>query len=153
MTLVLASTLIAQESQTKIGFVDSQAVISAHPDGVKTDALKEQARQEIEAIQVEIKTLVDSTNGAQPTADQQSRFQLLQQTLADTRKRYEEEIVETVKPALAAVDEAIRTVAQENGYTIILDRGVAGPQQLNLVVYAEDGLDITDLVIERVRAE
>ncbi|MBN1433740.1 OmpH family outer membrane protein [Candidatus Fermentibacterales bacterium] len=49
-----------------------------------------------------------------------------------------------VSPIVARINEAIREVGLEEGYALILD--VAD----GAVVYAEEGLDITDLVLERL---
>ncbi len=151
LTIILASTLIAQETQTNLAFVDSQALIAAHSAGIATDVLREKAQVEIDELKAAIQALREAVGNGQPTVDQQNNFVSLNEALLSTQQRYAKEIGETVQPALVAVDQAIREVAQENGYTIVLDRNVAGGDGINLVVYADTGLDITNLVIERIR--
>lgn len=151
LTIILASTLIAQETQTKLAFVDSQALIAAHSAGIATDVLREKAQTEIDELKAAIQELRDTVGNTQPTVDQQNNFVSLNEALIATQQRYAQEIGETVQPALAAVDQAIREVAQENGYSIVLDRNIAGGDGINLVVYADAGLDITNLVVERIR--
>ncbi|HHO56406.1 MAG TPA: OmpH family outer membrane protein [Trueperaceae bacterium] len=151
LTIILASTLIAQETQTNLAFVDSQALIAAHPAGIATDELRLKAQEEIDGLKAAMQALREAVGNGQPTVDQQNQFVGLNDALIATQQKYQKEIGETVQPALVAVDTAIREVAQENGYTIVLDRNVAGGDGINLVVYADTGLDITDLVIERIR--
>ena len=45
----------------------------------------------------------------------------------------------------------LATLAEENGYTIIMDADEA--RNLDLVVYADDDLDITQMVIDRLTAQ
>ena len=152
--LILTTFTLTQEGVTRIAFVDSQAAIGAHPSGEASKALEAQAQQEITALQTDLQTLVEKANsGQQLSADEQNRFQTLRSTLTSVQQRYATEIGETVQPALEAVDTVIRAIAEENGYTLVLDSTVAGPQGINLVVYAQEGLNITPQVVERIRAQ
>lgn len=154
MAIFLGSSfLTAQVGETRIVFVDSQEAIRAHPAGEASRALEQQAQTEIEALQTDLQALVEKANsGAQLTPDEQTRFQTLRSTLTSVQQRYAGEIGAAVEPALLAVDEVIQAIATENDYTLVLDRNVAGPQGINLIVYAKEGLDITPQVVERVRA-
>ena len=42
-------------------------------------------------------------------------------------------------------------LAAENGYTLIMDADKA--RELDLVVYADDDLDVTQLVVDRLNAQ
>ena len=59
-----------------------------------------------------------------------------------------EEVAAAAEPAVLAVDQALKAVAAEQGYTVVFDYEVA--EQSGMVVYAQDGLDITQLVIDRL---
>ncbi len=52
--------------------------------------------------------------------------------------------------AIAAVNAAITAVATSQGYSMVLDGNIAGQNGIGLVVYAAEGLDITDQVIENI---
>lgn len=151
LLLIIINPLnLSQEGQTRIAFVDSQAAIRAHPGGQASSALEAQARAEIEALQADLQVLVSKANsGQQLSTDEQNRFETLRSTIASVQNRYATEIAETVRPALEAVDEAIQAIAEANDYSLVLDRAVAGPEGINLVVYAKSGLDITEQVIAR----
>lgn len=150
---VASMNLTAQTPDTRVVFVNSQAVIAAHPAGEEATQLEQQAREELDGIRSSIEELANRARaGEQLTAEEQERYQTLLATLQTVQQRYQAEISAAAEPAVAAVDEAIRAVAQENGYSIVLDSVEAGPRGTNLVVYAEDGLDITPQVVERIQA-
>lgn len=149
---LLSTLLIAQETSERIALIDSQTAIRAHPAGQASAALEEQAQDEIAALQADLNSLVQKANSGEPLSqDEQARFQTLRSTLTSVQQSYAERIGDAVAPALTAVDEVIQAVAGENGYTLVLDRSVAGPEGINLIVYAQEGLDITEQVVERVR--
>jgi outer membrane protein len=152
--LAFSATLVAQQVLAGIVFVDTQAAIAAHPAGAQAKTLEVQAKAEVDALQAELKALADKANAGQAlSADEQSRFQTLRTTLLDVQQKYATQIGETAKPALEAVDAAIKAVAEENGYKIVMDSGVAGIGGANLVVYASPDLNITQQVIDRVAAQ
>jgi Skp family chaperone for outer membrane proteins len=150
---VASTNLTAQAPETRIVFVNSQAAIAAHPAGEEATALEAQAREELGGIQTSIQEIANRARaGQQLSAEEQERYQTLLATLQSVQQRYDAEIRTVAEPAVAAVDQAIRAIADENGYSIVLDAAVAGPRGTNLVVYAREGLDITDQVVERIEA-
>jgi outer membrane protein len=152
--LALSATLVAQQVANSIVFVDTQAAIAAHPAGAQAKQIEEQARLEVEALQTELKAIADKANaGTQLTADEQSRFQTLRTTILDVQQNYATQIGQTAQPALDAVDVAIKAVAEENGYLIVMDRGAASLAGTGVVVYAAEQLDVTQQVIDRVAAQ
>jgi outer membrane protein len=152
--LALSATLVAQQALSSIVFVDTQAAIAAHPAGAQAKTLEEQARTEVEALQTELQALAEKANSGQAlTPDEQSRFQTLRTTIFDVQQNYAAQIGQTAQPALDAVDAAIKAIAEENGYLIVMDTGQAGQGGTNLVVYAAPQLNITQQVIDRVAAQ
>jgi Skp family chaperone for outer membrane proteins len=150
---VASTNLTAQAPETRIVFVNSQAAIAAHPAGEEATALEAQAREELGEIQSSLQELANRARaGQQLSAEEQERYQTLLATLQSVQQRYDAEIRTVAEPAVAAVDQAIRAIADANGYAIVLDAAVAGPRGTNLVVYAREGLDITDQVVERIQA-
>lgn len=138
------------QAQSTIVFVDSQAAINAHPAGAEALTLQEQARTEIEGLQEQIQSIVGGAQSAQDlTAEQRSQLDTLQRSLESVQQRWATDIQAAAQPAVDAVNQAIAAVAQENGYTIVLNRAVAATS--GLVAYADDSLDITDQVIARVQ--
>lgn len=70
----------------------------------------------------------------------QSSIQTLQGNAADELKNRENELV---KPELDKIYEAINATAKENGYTFVLNSD-------QVVLYAADGNDVSDLVLKKL---
>lgn len=149
---LFASTLSAQDKPSKVVYINAQAAIHAHPAGERIELLREQATADIEELLEGLTALEEKAgSGMELTADETDRYRTLQTTLIAVDARYKDEIAEAAGPAMQAVDAAIAELSAENGYTIVLDAQVAA--ELKLVVYADPSLDITDLVIQKVRAQ
>jgi outer membrane protein len=147
--LLASVATTAQDQPTKIVFVDSQAAISAHPSGAASDALQEQASEEISSLRDQIQGYTDRIRaGQQLTPEENEVYQTLLTTIQSVQQFWQQEISTTAEPALVAVNEAIAQIAEEEGYTIVMEFGVSASS--GLVVYAQDGLDITATVIARV---
>lgn len=139
----------AQEAPTRIVFVDAQAAINVHPAGQEAERLQQMARTEIEELRAEIDALAQQARaGQQLSPEQAERYSALVTTLEAVQQRYQQDIAASVGPAIEAVNEIIRQIAEENGYTIVMDIAQASG---GLVVYAQEGLDITEQVLETVR--
>ncbi len=149
-----ALTLNAQAPQTRVVFVDSQTVLRAHPGGAEADRLRDQAEQEIGELQASIDQLAQKVrSGQQLTPEENERYQTLLSTLQAVQARYQEDIGAAAQPAIQAVNTAIREIAIENEYAIVMDIGAAGVSGTGVVVYADESLDITPLVLDRIEAE
>lgn len=143
------SSLSAQSRQTKLVFVDSQAVIRAHPSGQAVEDLRAQAATEIKGLTDSISVLESKLGSGQTlTPDESERYATLRSTLQAVQARYLDEINKAAEPAVKATNDAIAALAKENGYTVVMDRVEAANQRL--VVYADADTDITQLVIDRV---
>lgn len=152
---VASLNLTAQPQGTQVVFINSQAAIAAHPAGEEAAQLQEQARTEIGEIQTSLQELANRVRaGEELSPADQERYQTLLTTLQTVQARYEAEINAAAGPAIEAVNQAIAAVAEANGYTIVMDAAVAGPPPgLNLIVYSQPGLDITDQVIEYLQSQ
>jgi outer membrane protein len=145
----LASTLTAQDQPTKMVFVDSQALLAAHPAGQAASSLREQAQVEVDEIRAQLDVIQDrARGGAQLTNEETERFNILLATLETVQVRYQADSAAAAAPAIEAVNAAIEAVSLENGYTIVMDIGASA--DMGLVVYAAEGLDITDAVMARL---
>jgi len=106
-------------------------------------------REEIGLISADIDALNRRVlEGQELSSAERGRLQVLIATLEAVQERYQSDIATTAQPALDRVNAVIRELAMENNYTIVLDAVVASN---GLVVFAQDGLDITPLVLERIR--
>lgn len=144
-----ATQLSAQSRQTKLVFVDSQAVLRAHPAGKTVEGLRAQAEEEIKGLTDSISSLEAKLGTGQTlTPEESERYATLRSTLQAVQTRYLNDINAAAAPAVAATNDAITALAKANGYTVVMDRVEAANQRL--VVYADDDLDITQLVIDKM---
>jgi outer membrane protein len=148
--LLLSSTFVAQEQPTRIVYMNSQEVVEAHPAGQEVRRLQEQAnteltpiRQDIEAMQARVRA------GETLSLDERGQFDLWVQTYEAATESYAREIELASQPAIDAVNAAVAQIAIERGYAMVLDQGIAA--RSGLIVYADEALNITQQVIERIR--
>ena len=149
--MLLASTTIgAQDQPTRLVFVDAQSLIAAHPGGQAANELRAQANAEITELRNQLDALQARARAGEALSnDEQERFNILLTTLDAVQARYQADIAAAAQPAIDAVNDAIRAVAQEREYSVVMD--ISAAAENGLVVYAADGLDITDTVLARLR--
>lgn len=146
------SILSAQVQPTTVVFVDSQAAIRAHPSGERAAELEAQAKAELDELRAALAPLVAKAQaGQQLTPEEREQADTFSRSYDASQRNWTRQIEEVAAPAIADVNDAIDALAQENGYSIVLDSNVAGPGGVNLVIYADQGLNITEQVIERIR--
>lgn len=149
---LFVTNLSAQNRPTSVVFVNSQAALLAHPAGAAVTALQEQAQTEVNDLVASLGELEQRLAAGEELAPEENeRYQALQTSLSAVQTRYAEEIAAAAQPAVDAVNAIIAELAQENGYTIVMDRVEAAEQRL--VVYSDADLDITPMVIERLEAQ
>lgn len=146
------SNLSGQSRETKVVFVRSQAAILAHPAGARVEELRQQAEAEIGDLVAGIQEIQGRiAAGEELTPEENERYQALVTSANAVDERYRQEIEAAARPAIEAVNAVLAQLAAENGYTVILDADKA--RELDLVVYADTDLDITQLVIDRLNAQ
>ena len=160
--LVVAALLGAKDY--KVGYIDSDAVISRY------EAAKE-AKQELDEATAEFKIEADSLRAEWERARDEYESQEL--TLSEEGKRaklaeveqrkrrydsfldqvyrsggkIDQKNNELIAPIVEKISEAVSLLAEEEGFALVLDASRSE------VVFAEQGLDITDLVVEELNRE
>jgi Skp family chaperone for outer membrane proteins len=136
VALTLGANLGAQDAPVRLAFVDSQALIAAHPAGGAANDLRELAAQEVGDLRRQLDVLVNraQSQGGTLSTEDEERFNLLRTTLESVQTRYQADIAQAAAPAIEAVNAAIRAVAEEAGIAVVMDIGAAAEN--GLVVYA-----------------
>jgi outer membrane protein len=142
--ILLGANLGAQDAPTRLAFVDSQALIAGHPAGQEANELRELAAEEIDGIRARLDELQAKARGEGLDNDEAELFNVLLATLETVQTRYAADIAAAAQPAIDAVNGAIRTVAEANGVAVVFDIEAAASS--GLVVFATDGLDLTEQV-------
>jgi outer membrane protein len=157
--LVVATPLTAQTA-TKIGYIDTRRVIQEAPGASEARATME---REMQGWQAQMQAMDDSLRTIM--TEYQQRQSVMS---ADARQRREQEIMqkqqgfeqraqelqqqagrrqqELMQPIMERVETVISEVRQAEGYAIVFD--VAS----EAIVSADPALDLTNRVIERLRA-
>jgi outer membrane protein len=150
----------AASGPIRIAVIDTEKILLSSNAGKKAVAdlkkLQDQREKELGARAQELKDLQAKLNDG--------RLSLAQDKLADLSKQYEEkeialrraqddatrELTKKRDEMLASIDDkvmpVINQVGKELGYTLIFRKFESG------LIYADDGVDITNVVIQRIDA-
>ena len=156
MVALLAVTTVAW-AETKIAVVDVQRVIDDSEKGQQArELLKQKFEQEKTSLEKEGKEIAllkedfDKQSAVLTPEKRADREQELRQRIKDFNRlkkdkqdSFNAQQMEVLRQVMAKVMEVVQTVAKENGYTAVFD-ATNGP-----VLYAGEGVDITDLIIQR----
>ncbi len=156
--MALSALATAQEADPaasfRIAFVDTQALISAHPAQAEIARMGEALDAELQELLGQRDALLQKQQSQALTPEEQELLQALQVTIQTRRDSGLRDIREAAAPAEAAANEIIREIARGDGYALVLDIEAAS----GLVVFAaEDVPDITSAAValmeERFPAE
>ena len=127
-------------------------MLAAHPAGQEAARLTEQARTELQEIAATLQPLqARAAAGETLSAEEQNNLELSQRTYQETQQRYREEIDAAAQPATEEINTIIQGIAQENGYTLVMDFDVA--QSSGLVLYADENVpNLTGEVVAAIEA-
>lgn len=162
LVLVLAAT--AAQAQSKIGHINSEAIMQALPEAIDAqkslDALVAQWEAELQKMQAEWKRKFDDYDKKkliltdQVRADAEKELRELDQAIADYRtKKFGQngELFqkqnEVMKPIQNKIFKVLEEIARDDGYDYIFDRSGE-----ILLLYANDKRDLTSLVIQRMQS-
>ncbi|MER3481388.1 MAG: hypothetical protein C4327_13210 [Meiothermus sp.] len=149
--MMATSPLIAQNQPVlKVGFMDSQQVVQAHPRYKEVQAVMEQAQKELKPMEDQLKALQPKIQAGTATAKEQQDFQTLRNAYQQASQKWAERRAKALEPITKEIDVQIAKFARAQGFGIILDRRVASAS--GLVLYGDDSLDVTDPVAKLVKA-
>jgi outer membrane protein len=160
--LILMVSIIAKE--VKIGYIDSERIYQGFQEttNAKTAMEKELAKYKKTADSLKMRLDSAETEYESQKLMLSDAGKVTKQTeIAQMRKEYnqylesvwgksgkiEQKNRELLTPIVAKINEAVERIAKEEGFTLILDAAESK------IVYAELGLDLTDLVLEELNKE
>jgi outer membrane protein len=157
--LALLAPAAAQQAEpaappSGIAFVDTQALIRAHPADAEISRLGESLDAELQDLVAQRDQLVAKSQEQGLTAEEEELLQALTVTIQTRRESGLADIREAAAPAERAANDIIREIASQEGFALVLDLERAS----GLVVYAAEGVpDITEaavaLMTERFAAD
>lgn len=149
VALMLGANLGAQDAPTRIAFVDSQALIASHPAGQAANELRSLAEEEVGELRGQLDGLQAKARAEGLNNEEAELFNVLLATYESVQARYAADIADAAQPAIDAVNAAIREVAEQNGIAIVMD--IQSAAESGMVVYAAEGLDLTEAVAALLR--
>lgn len=149
------------EAQQKIGQVDLQYVLTAMPEYKEIESqlktLEAQLLKQSQAKEQEFQEKYqDYLQTSQSMAevirqDKEKELQQLQNSYGEFQQNaqtsLQERSTELLNPLYKKIGNTIEEVAIENGYSHILNVGMA---QLDIVIYGDDSFNISDLVLKKL---
>lgn len=135
----------AQQSKSRIGFVDVQKLVAAVPGNTAYLNLSKSADADLNKRDQAIRALVTKANTSKSVADR-TALQKAQQASLTAQKDYQTRLAAAFKPLAGKIDGAIASVAKSNGYTVVMDRGVAA--RTKLIVYGATSTDLTEAALK-----
>ncbi len=155
--IAFAGGAFAQKPQ-KIGHLNSQEIMYVMPeaktlsDSLQTLQAEKQAM--VESLQAELQQMAAAYERDEPTLDatmaqfrlseindKKQRIELFVQSAQESLLKAEQELM---VPLQQKVMDAIKAVAEENGFNYIMDTGSGA------LIYTEGGIDVTDLLCAKL---
>ena len=158
--LLLGFTVTAFTQKLSIAHVDTQKIIEAMPESdtarKKLQNTTKQLQDEMEAMQVELNRKYeeyvnnrDQYSSRLVRQTKEAELQEMQQRIQTFQMQAEQDLQETqdmlFQPIYNKVNQAIQKVAEENGYTYVLDVSMG-----SVVYFSEQSNDIKDLVLQEL---
>lgn len=159
--LMLSAPVAAQTGPLKLGYINSQQILSEAPGA---NAASQQFEQELSSMRAslqpladEIDTLIQQYESQQLTMSEAARTQR-QQTIVQKQTQLEERAQQLevqaeqrraalVQPVMDEINRVIEQLRVEQGYHIIFDVAAGS------IITAAPELDLTDEVVRRLRAQ
>lgn len=128
----------------RLAFVDTQALIAAHPAQADIERLGASLDAELADLTDQRDALLQTAETQELSPEQQEVLQALQVTIQSRRTNGLADIREAAAPAEAAANEIIREIAGNEAFDLVLDFDSAA----GLVVFASSNVpDITEAAI------
>ncbi|UBV43833.1 OmpH family outer membrane protein [Deinococcus taeanensis] len=137
----------AQTTPQKVGFVDVSKLLAAHPNDKDIKAIQAKADAELAALDKQVKA-IDAKGASASAAEKQNRDALVK-TIQAKAAEYDKQLDPKITAVESAVDTAVGSVAKANGFSIVMDKGVAAKS--GLVIYADTSAEITDAVVKAIK--
>jgi outer membrane protein len=156
--LTLAVVLAAgfAKAETKVGYVDVQKAIQATAAGKKAKDLLDgeygkrkkdldKKKADIEKMNQDLekkKSVLSEEVMNKKQMELQEEMMKFQKTVAENQMEIQKKEKELVEPILEKMKKTIETVAQEKGYSLVLEKNGQN------VLFAQKDADLTDAVIQ-----
>lgn len=155
---LLLPVVASAQGDAKVAFVDTRRALTNCKEGKsvqeKLKAMLEKKRAEFGPKRDEVQKLEQEFESQQFVLSEEAREERRVQ-IAQTKKKLEREFEDAqaevaieerkmMKPLIDKVDKELKALGKDKGFTVILE------QTAPFVLYSQETLDITDMLIERL---
>lgn len=158
---VFAATGFARAAESKVGYVDVQKAIQSTAAGKKAKEVLDgeygkrkkdldKKKADIEKMNQDLekkKTVLSEEVMGKKQVELQEEMMKFQKTVAENQMEIQKKEKELVEPILEKMKKTIEKVAQEKGYSLVIEKGGQN------VLYAQKDADLTDDVIKAFEKE
>lgn len=154
-------SVVQAQSPVKIAYADVDYILSQMPESrqvqselqthnkqlqSRLQAKYQEFQQKLQAYQQEAPNLADATRQERESelGRMEQEFEKFQQ---EAQSSVQKKTAELMRPLYTKVGDNIEIVAKEQGYTYVLNGNVGG---VDVVLYADEGYDISDLVLKKM---
>lgn len=138
----------AQQAKGRMGFVTVQQLVAAIPGNANYLALSKKADADLRKQQQNVQALMQKASSS-PTDANRAAVSKAQQAFVNSQKTYQAQMATAFKPLAGKLDGAIAKTAKANGFSVVLEKQVAG--RTKLVVYANASTDLTAAVLKELK--
>ena len=149
----------AQEQASRIGYVNSVAILEEAPGAAEAQALFDEemqaSQEELQRMDADLQNRAADlerqalTLSAEARAAREQQLQALQQEYAgrlrDMQTSADQRRAELVQPIMDRITEVIEAIREEGGYALILDTAAGS------IISADPSLDLTQQVLDRLQ--
>jgi outer membrane protein len=161
LALGLVTMFSQAQTSTKIGFADVEYIFNQMPEAKQIETelqtLQAQLKKQYDAKVAEFQKKLQEYQAFGTTVPDAVRqntereLQQLQQNIQkleqDSQENLQRKQVQLMEPVYTKVGKAIEDVAKEQGFNMIVNNQLSG---LDVVLYADDSSDISDLVLKKL---
>ncbi|MBV6643848.1 MAG: OmpH family outer membrane protein [Cyclobacteriaceae bacterium] len=159
LAIAIGSTAKAQN--IKIGYTNAEYVLSLLPEAKQIEAdlsaYEKQLQNQLQSKYQELQTKVADYQQNEASyndlikADKQREINTMQESLQEFQTNAESSMLkkrnDLLKPAVEKIGNAIKEVAEANGYSHILSSGSPG---VDILLYASEDYDVTNLILAKL---
>jgi|UniRef100_A0A7V3PTL0 outer membrane protein len=145
----------------KVGYINSDQLIARYEGAIEAKKQLNEAiakfQARAESLRVDYEKAKEEYESQQLTLSEEGKRAKLSEVESRKRRydsylneiygtggKIEQKNQELIAPIVAQIDSAVRKIAQQEGFSLIIDATKAG------IVFAETGLDLTELVLEEL---
>lgn len=140
---------LAQQKSSKVGYVSTQALLQAHPQGKAALDIATQRDKDLKDITAKLTPLQTKIGAGNATAAERDQYNILAKSYQSTAQRYQDKYNKAIQPISTDIDAAISKTAKAGGYTVLFSKEVGA--STGLIVYGDADADLTQDAVKNLK--